>query len=147
VIEFLKMGRGKKFIPYLWLGLTLLKVQEESSEPRHTSESQKISEVSFLIHPGCWDLVLGENGKIDSGYRYQVFAYRGGARYDEKEFYEILEWERAVNQKQKEYIKQMKSDEVLVIYRIGDRPAMRSLEGVGQQALGTRCIIIHSDTF
>jgi hypothetical protein len=67
---------------------------------------------------------------------------RGGAWYDEKEFYEILEWERRVNRKQIEYIQQMGSNEVLVIYRIGDRPAMRKLEEAGQQSLGRRCIIV-----
>jgi hypothetical protein len=95
-----------------------------------------ISKVSFLIHPVCWDLVLGDDGKIKPSYRYQVFTYRGGAWYDEKEFYEILEWERRVNQKQMEYIRQMGGNEVLVIYRIGDRPAMRKLEEAGNSPWG-----------
>jgi hypothetical protein len=57
-----------------------------------------ISKVSFLIHPVCWDLALAEGGRMRPDFRYQSFTYRGGAWYDEKEFYEILEWERQVNQ-------------------------------------------------
>jgi len=112
--------------------------------PSH--DSQLITKVSFLIHPVCWDLALGEDGKIKPSYRYQVFTYRGGAWYDEKEFYEILDWERRVNRKQVEYIQQMGTTEALVIYPIGDRPAMRRLQEAGQQTLGRRCIIIDSES-
>ena len=134
---------------YVWC-LVFLGLAELGTSPYFGENlpqgSQLISKVSFLIHPVCWDLVLGDDGKIKPSYRYQVFTYRGGAWYDEKEFYEILEWERRVNQRQMEYIQQMGSNEVLVIYRIGDRPAMRKLEEAGQQSLGRRCIIIDSQS-
>ena len=51
-----------------------------------------IAKVSFLIHPVCWDLALAEGGRLRPNFRYQSFTYRGGAWYDEQEFYEILEW-------------------------------------------------------
>src|SRR5687767_12789050 len=138
---------GKIFFSCLvFLGLGGLRTTLCFAEKPPTQESQLISKVSFLIHPVCWDLALGDDGKIKPSYRYQVFTYRGGAWYDEKEFYEILEWERRVNQKQIEYIQLMGNSEVLVIYRIGDRPAMRKLEEAGQRALGRRCIIVDSQS-
>ena len=79
-------------------------------------------------------------------FRYQSFTYRGGAWYDEQEFYEILEWERRVNRKQKEYIRAMGPDEALVIYPIGNRPAMQALENEGRERLGRRCLIIRSES-
>ena len=105
-----------------------------------------ISKVSFLIHPVCWDLALAEGGRMRPDFRYQSFTYRGGAWYDEQEFYEILEWERRVNQKQKEYIRAMGPDEALVIYPIGNRPAMQALENEGRERLGRRCLIIRSES-
>ncbi|MBM3801723.1 MAG: hypothetical protein FJW26_05340 [Acidimicrobiia bacterium] len=117
--------------------------------PRVSDDAQrpvKISKISFLIHPVCWDLALAADGKMKPSYRYQVFTYRGGAWYDEKEFYEILDWERKVNQKQKDYIQRMGPDEALVIYPIGNRPAMQELVQAGQNALGRRCIVIRSES-
>ena len=105
-----------------------------------------ISKVSFLIHPVCWDLALAEGGRMRPDFRYQSFTYRGGAWYDEQEFYEILEWERRVNRKQKEYIRAMGPDEALVIYPIGNRPAMQALENEGRERLGRRCLIIRSES-
>ena len=95
-----------------------------------------ISKVSFLIHPVCWDLALAEGGRVRPDFRYQSFTYRGGAWYDEQEFYEILEWERRVNRKQKEYIRAMGPDEALIIYPIGNRPAMQALENAGAGTAG-----------
>ena len=111
-----------------------------------TTSPIPISKVSFLIHPVCWDLALAEGGRMRPDFRYQSFTYRGGAWYDEQEFYEILEWERRVNQKQKEYIRAMGTDEALVIYPIGNRPAMQALENEGRKRLGRRCLIIRSES-
>ena len=106
----------------------------------------QISKVSFLIHPVCWDLALAEGGRMRPDFLYQSFTYRGGAWYDKQEFYEILEWERRVNQKQKEYIRAMGPDEALIIYPIGNRPAMQALEKEGLEKLGRRCLIIRSES-
>ena len=106
----------------------------------------RISKVSFLIHPVCWDLALAEGGRMRPEFLYQSFTYRGGAWYDKQEFYEILEWERRVNQKQKEYIRAMGPDEALIIYPIGNRPAMQALENEGRERLGRRCVIIRSES-
>lgn len=105
-----------------------------------------ISKVSFLIHPVCWDLALAEGGRMRPDFLYQSFTYRGGAWYDKQEFYEILEWERRVNRKQKEYIRAMGPDEALIIYPIGNRPAMQALEIEGRERLGRRCVIIRSES-
>ncbi len=105
-----------------------------------------ISKVSFLIHPVCWDLALAEGGRMRPDFLYQSFTYRGGAWYDKQEFYEILEWERRVNRKQKEYIRAMGPDEALIIYPIGNRPAMQALENEGRERLGRRCLIIRSES-
>jgi len=105
-----------------------------------------ISKVSFLIHPVCWDLALAEGGRMRPDFLYQSFTYRGGAWYDKQEFYEILEWERRVNRKQKEYIRGMGRDEALIIYPIGNRPAMQALENEGRERLGRRCVIIRSES-
>jgi hypothetical protein len=119
-------------------------VASQAVDEVEAQEPLLITKVSFLIHPVCWDLALANNGKLKPSYPYQVFTYRGGAWYDEKEFYEVLDWERDVNQRQKEYIQRMGPDEVLIIYPIGDRTAMRDLEQVGQKTLGRRCIIVRS---
>ena len=130
--------------------LLLLTLRLTTADPQHsapeTSSPIKVSKVSFLIHPVCWDLALAKGNRIGPNFRYQSFTYRGGAWYDEKEFYEILEWERQVNQRQKEYIRGMKSDEALIIYPIGQRPAMKELEELGQRILDRRCIIIRSES-
>ncbi|MDE2962820.1 MAG: hypothetical protein OXU26_02810 [Acidobacteriota bacterium] len=106
----------------------------------------RISKVSFLIHPVCWDLALAEGGRMRPDFLYRSFTYRGGAWYSKQEFYEILEWERRVNRKQKEYIRAMGPDEALIIYPIGNRPAMQSLEKEGLQRLGRRCVIVRSES-
>jgi hypothetical protein len=103
-----------------------------------------ISKISFLIHPACWDLALDSAGRPAKSYISLVNRIRGGAWYDERNFFETLAWERRVNEKQKEYIRKMGPDEALVIYPIGARKAMTDLEEVAQQRLGRRCIIINS---
>ena len=135
----------QRILPFLLLfstGLTALAAEDSSGAPSPIP----ISKVSFLIHPVCWDLALAEGGRMRPDFRYQSFTYRGGAWYDEQEFYEILEWERRVNRKQKEYIRAMGPDEALVIYPIGNRPAMQALENEGRERLGRRCLIIRSES-
>ena len=125
-----------RLLPLLLLFSTVPAAALAAQDATGTPSPIPISKVSFLIHPVCWDLALAEGGRMRPDFRYQSFTYRGGAWYDEQEFYEILEWERRVNQKQKEYIRAMGPDEALVIYPIGNRPAMQALENEGAEAAG-----------
>ncbi|MFN0165360.1 MAG: hypothetical protein ACKV22_02930 [Bryobacteraceae bacterium] len=105
----------------------------------------RINKISFLIHPVCWDLALGRDG---TAHRYitSVENIRGGAWYESHEFQEILAWERRVNQKQKEYIERMRPDEAMILYPIGNKPAMRELIRFAEMTLGPRVVVIRSES-
>lgn len=119
-------------------------VVSAAAERAFDTEQVKISKISFLFHPVCWDCQLTPNGKPSFAYISTVADMRGGSWYDEQEFLEILAWERNVNRKQREYIEKMGPNEALVIYPIGNSKAMRDLEQFAQNHLRRRCIIVHS---
>jgi hypothetical protein len=119
-------------------------IPQLAGETRSNTVPIEISKISFLIHPVCWDLALNEAGDPSSSYVSLISSIRGGAWYDDEEFLEILQWEREVNEKQKEYIRRMESHELLIIYPIGQRPAMLELERLAKEWLGPRCIIVRS---
>ncbi len=104
-----------------------------------------INKISFLIHPVCWDLALGRDGTAH-GYITSVENARRGAWYEAREFQDILAWERRVNQKQKEYIERMRPDEAMILYPIGDKPAMRELIRFAEMTLGPRVLVIRSES-
>src|SRR6266550_2740780 len=54
------------------------------------SASANIRKISFLIHPVCWDLALGRDGRPAHSYLSTIESMRGGAFYDQREFLEIL---------------------------------------------------------
>lgn len=94
----------------------------------------RIARVFFLVHPCCWSM---HGGGPPSGYRAQYGVPLS-------HWYTALNWERRVNQLQKEFINRMRADEVLVVYPIGDSPAMRDLEDHAAQTLDRRCIVLKS---
>ena len=62
----------------LLLTLRLTTADPQQSAPV-TSPPIKVSKVSFLIHPVCWDLALAKGNRIGPNFRYQSFTYRGGS--------------------------------------------------------------------
>jgi hypothetical protein len=136
----------------LWLAILIGQIvpaRAESSAAKGSTGGAplKISKINFLIHPVCWDLGLTKDAKPSPGYIAAMEnRRRRGAWFEEREYLEILEWEKRVNQKQCEYIEKMRPDEFLVIYPIGRRQAMKDLEQFGQQKLGRRCMILRAES-
>jgi hypothetical protein len=112
--------------------------------PEAPNPPVQIHKVSFLIHPVCWDLGLDTTGRPSRAYISLISRMRGGAWFDEREYLEVLAWEKRVNEKQRQYISKMGPDEVLIVYPIGNRKAMTDLQEYAEQRLGRRCIIVHS---
>ena len=95
-----------------------------------------IQRVFFMIHPTCW--AEFPDGPPES------FVQNGGNLSD---FYAASNWEKRVNQKQKEFISKMLEDDVLIIYPIGKSNEMRELISYAERILGTRCLVIKSDVY
>lgn len=136
----------------LWLTLLLssiffLLTELWAAELANGNARIKISKINFLIHPVCWDLGLTKEGRPSPSYIAAMEnRRRRGAWFEEREYLEILEWERKVNQKQRQYIESMRPEEFLVIYPIGRRPAMKALEQFGQEKLGRRCMVLRAES-
>ena len=91
----------------------------------------RIDRVFFLIHPGCWALCEG---------RPDLAALRqNGTRYSW--FFAADHRERRVNELQKEFIRSLGPHDAMVVYPIGDTPAMRGLIQTARTHLGDRCIV------
>jgi hypothetical protein len=100
-----------------------------------------------LIHPVCWDLALTKEGKPNLPYLSSVAeSQQKPVAQVEREFMELLQWEREVNQQQKRYIDGMGKDEAMIVYPIGRRQAMLELEEHCKQRLGERCVIVRSES-
>ena len=94
----------------------------------------RIDRIFFLVHPCCWSM---HGGDPPSAYLEQYGVPLS-------HWYSALNWERRVNQLQKQFISSMRADEALVVYPIGDSQAMRDLEEHAAQTLGRRCIVLKS---
>jgi len=91
---------------------------------------EKINKIYFMIHPVCWEhFYIMNGGKVPFGYNEPVYLA-------------CLEWERRVVSKQKTFIANMKHDEALIIFPIGDTKPMRDLEEHAKRILGRRCIVL-----
>lgn len=96
------------------------KAESSAANSKSGGAPLAISKINFLIHSVCWDLRLTKDGKPSPGYIAAMENRRlSGAWFEEREYLEILEWEKRVNQRQREYLEQIKPDELLVIYPIG----------------------------
>jgi hypothetical protein len=104
----------------------------------------QISRFTFLIHPASWELASLPNSETNWQYVQELERLRGGAYYARSEFDELLAIERRVNDKQKQYIKRMRSDEALVILPIGDSASMRDLVRTAEKVLGRRALVVQS---
>lgn len=89
----------------------------------------KIQKIYFMFHPVCW----------------RNFGATPPPMADEKLWAACYNRELQVNEKQKQFISDLKPDEALVLFPIGRSGAMRELEDHATQALGRRCIIVRRD--
>jgi hypothetical protein len=93
----------------------------------------KIERLYWMVHPVCWGL---HGGGIPEGYLE-------AAGVTAEDFYYTLEWERRVNEEQKQFMSSMKPNEALIIYPISRSAPMLDLEQHAEKTLGRRCLIIN----
>jgi hypothetical protein len=91
----------------------------------------KIDRVFFLIHPACWAL---SDGRPDLAALQQLGTRRAS-------FFAAEHWEQRVIELQKTFIESLGQRDAMVIYPIGDTPAMCSLIETARTHLGDRCIV------
>ena len=91
-------------------------------------EPLEVKKIYFMFHPVCWQL-HGPNPPPTYKKRPH-------------EWTNCYNWELRVNERQKEFMRKMKPDEVLVLFPIGSIPAMRELEECATKTLGRRAIIV-----
>ena len=93
-------------------------------------KTAKIEKIYFMIHPTCW----ADGGSPQEGYLEET-------GYNASDWYVSLNWEKEVNQKQKEFISNMGPGEAMVIIPINhDAPSaqMRDLWDHAERCLGRR---------
>lgn len=93
------------------------------------SEPIEIKTIYFLFHPCCWQ-AYGKTAPPDA---------------DAKLWASCINWEIKSNAAQKNLISEMQADEVLVIFPIGNGPAMQEIVKHGEKVLGRRCIVVHRE--
>ena len=93
----------------------------------------KIERLYWLIHPVCWGM---NGGGIPGGYLEAT-----GLKAED--WHAALNWERRVNEEQKQFISNMKANEALIIYPISRSQPMLDLEQHAEKTLGRRCLILH----
>ena len=98
---------------------------ESDSEPKR----QKIDKLYFMFHPVCW----------------RMHGPKPPAGADPQNWTACYTRELRVNEAQKKFISQMKTNAALVLFPIGTSPPMRALEEHASQELGRRCIIVRRE--
>ncbi len=88
-----------------------------------------INRIYFMFHPTCWSQGVDANGQPP-----ETVANKDA-------YIRCYEWEKKVLERAKAFFKQMKPDDMLVLFPIGSSPAMQDLEKAADAALGERCII------
>ena len=84
-----------------------------------------MDKIYWCIHPYCWSMYNGvPNGR------------------DPKLWHAILAWELRVHELHLDFVANMKPDEALIIYPIGDSAPMRKLIEQAQSTLGRRCVLV-----
>lgn len=91
----------------------------------------KIDKFYFMFHPVCWG--MGMRGD-------QPPPVPAGA--SKEDYLACYEWEKVVNQRQKDFISNMKPSEALIMFPISRCQAMLDLEQHATKALGRRCIFV-----
>ena len=109
-----------------------------------TTQSTRIDKIYFLIHPTCWEHQV--HAQTDEQFRAYLEDYvRNGG--NASNWFTALNWERDVNQKQKQLMSRMKPNEAMIIYPIGETPPMLELIEHAQKCLGCRCVVLRRAGF
>jgi hypothetical protein len=90
-----------------------------------------INKFYFLFHPVCWGMGMrGEDPPpLPEGVKRE-------------DYLACYEWEKEVNQRQKDFISEMKPNEALLVFPIGAGESMLDLERHAQDELGRRCVFV-----
>jgi len=91
----------------------------------------RIEKFYFMFHPVCWAQAMQGD---------QVPPLPDGAT--KEDFLETLALERTINQRQKDFMSGMRPNEALILFPIGESPAMRDLEEHATRVLGRRCVFV-----
>ena len=91
----------------------------------------RINKLYFMFHPVCWG--MGMRGD-------QPPPVPAGA--SKEDYLACYEWEKVVNQRQKDFISKMKPNEALIMFPISRCPAMLDLERHAAKVLGRRCVFV-----
>jgi hypothetical protein len=96
-------------------------------------ETRQIDKFYFMFHPVCWAMGMrgDEPPPLPEGVR-------------EEDYLACLSWEKEVNQRQKDFIGQMKPNEALILFPISQCEAMMDLERHAEALLGQRCVFVRS---
>ena len=97
-----------------------------ADEPRPVGARQTIDRLCFMFHPVCW----------------RMHGEQPPAGADPENWAACYNRELRVNEMQKQFISRLPENAALVLFPIGNGPAMRDLEEHATKALGRRCVIV-----
>lgn len=104
-------------------------VRADEDAAKNSDERVEINKIYFLFHPCCWQ-AYGETAPPDA---------------DAKLWASCFNWEVKSNAAQKKLIDGLKADEVLVVFPVGNGPAMQEIIEHGEKTLGRRCIVVRRE--
>lgn len=104
-----------------------------NQELRYLAENPPIQIDKFYLmyHPVCWGMGMrgDEPPPLPAGVKRE-------------DYLACYEWEKQVNQRQKDFMSRMKQNEALVMFPIGGSEPMLDLERHAENVLGRRCVFV-----
>jgi len=128
-IEFTTINNDPEAVR--WTADWIRRVGDQELRSDAGKRSLKIDKFYFMFHPVCWGMGMrgNEPPPLPAGVR-------------KEDYLACYEWEKVVNQRQKDFISQMKPNEALIMFPISSCKAMLDLEQHAAKVLGRRCIFV-----
>ena len=124
---------GRRGLAVVWATVMVVLATGNAGGPVWGAEVAKspqkrttINKIYFMFHPVCW----------------RNYGATPPPQADAKLWAACYERELKINERQKQFISALKPDAALVLFPIGQSPAMRELEEHATSALGPRCVIV-----
>jgi len=128
-IEFTTINNDPEAVA--WTADWIRRVGDQKLTSDAAKQSLKIDKFYLMFHPVCWG--MGMRGD-------QPPPVPAGA--SKEDYLACYEWEKVVNQRQKDFISKMKPNEALIMFPISRCKAMLDLEQHAQKVLGRRCVFV-----
>ncbi len=130
-IEFTTIDNDPEAVA--WTADWIRRVGDRKLGSAADKQALKIDKFYFMFHPVCWQMGMrgNEPPPLPEGVR-------------KKDYLACYEWEKVVNQRQKDFISKMKPNEALIMFPISRCQAMLDLEQHAEKVLGRRCVFVRA---